>query len=52
MNKYNIIKKTKDNMELLEVVTAENIIEAQKYAVRKYMKIVLSTQTQLVVKAA
>lgn len=51
MKKYNVFKITGTSEELLETVEAENIKEAQKAMVRKYMNIVLSTQTKLAVRA-
>lgn len=52
MKKYNVFKITRDGEELLETVKADNIKEAQKAMVKKYLDIVLSTQTQLAVRAA
>lgn len=52
MKNYNVFKITRDGEELLETVQAENIIQAQKAMVQKYLNIVLSTQTQLAVRAA
>ena len=52
MKKYNVFKITGTSEELLEVVEAESIVEAQKLMVRKYMDIVLSVKTKLAVRAA
>lgn len=52
MKKYNVFKISKNGEELLETVKAADIKEAQKAMVKKYMSIVLSTQTQLAVRAA
>ena len=49
MAKYYVLKKGAGKTQLLETLEAENVKEAQKVAVNKYMDIVLSTQTQLVV---
>lgn len=51
MKKYDVFKVTGTSEELLETVQAENIKEAQKAMVRKYMTIALSTQTKLAVRA-
>ena len=49
MTKYYVIKKQNDSIDLLEVVEAKNLKEARKASVQKYMNVVLSLTTQLVV---
>lgn len=49
MAKYYVIKKQNEGNELLEVIEAKNLTEARKTSVQKYMNIVLSLTTQLVV---
>ena len=51
MKVYDVFKVVGTSEELLETVKAESIKEAQKAMVRKYMDIVLSTQTQLAVRS-
>lgn len=49
---YNVFKQNRQGRELLESVKAENLAEARKQMVVKYMTIALSTQNQLVIEQA
>lgn len=49
MAKYYVLKREAGKTQLLETIEAKNVIKAQKEAVKKYMDVVLSTQTQLIV---
>ena len=52
MKTFNVFKVVGTSEELLETVQAESIKEAQKAMVKKYISIVLSTQTQLDVRVS
>ena len=49
MTNYYVIKISKNNKELLEVMESANEKEARKIACRKYMDVVLSCTNQLAV---
>ena len=51
MKKFDVIKITGTSEELLETVEAETANDVRKMMVVKYMDVVLSTQTQLAVRA-
>ena len=49
MTEFYVVKVTKNNSELMEILIAHNEMEARKQAVQKYMKLALSCTTQLAV---
>lgn len=50
MKRFDVVKVTGTSEELLETVEAETINDVRKVMVCKYMNIVLSTQTKLIVR--